>query len=267
VTDYSPHHEPFQYYRSTSNPKHLAPTSVAAIGQTDRANHQYDLSDFDAALAAHNLPAVSSLKAAEYQDGHAGYSDPIDEQHFVVDTIDKLERSEEWSSTAVVIAYDDSDGWYDHQLSPIVNGSTDPALDVPGRLPLQQGQLRRPPRHRPDLDPQVRGGQLAHRPDPRQLLRRKGWTPRQPARPPQATAGAGPAGTGRPRHQQPLTPTGTFPEPAVAPLRWYPPAGASGAPPSPRSSPPRGLSPVSGGNNCNRTDRAGCRPPEGDPAR
>jgi phospholipase C len=138
VTDYSPHHEPFQYYRSTSNPKHLAPTSVAAIGQTDRANHQYDLSDFDAALAAHNLPAVSFLKAAEYQDGRAGYSDPIDEQHFVVDTIDKLERSEEWISTAVVIAYDDSDGWYDHQLSPIVNGSTDPALDVPGRLPFSK---------------------------------------------------------------------------------------------------------------------------------
>ena len=27
---------------------------------------------------ADNLPAVSFLKAPEYQDGHAGYSDPID---------------------------------------------------------------------------------------------------------------------------------------------------------------------------------------------
>ncbi len=146
VVDYSPHHEPFQYYASTSNPKHLAPSSLAAIGQTDRANHQYDLSDFDAALAAHNLPAVSFLKAAEFQDGHAGYSDPIDEQHFLVDTINKLERSPEWSSTAVVIAYDDSDGWYDHQASPIVNGSTDPALDVPGlcgRKPAAGGALDR----------------------------------------------------------------------------------------------------------------------------
>ena len=31
------------------------------------------------------------------------------------------------SSTAVIIAYDDSDGWYDHQLGPIVNQSADRA--------------------------------------------------------------------------------------------------------------------------------------------
>ena len=28
-----------------------------------------------------------------------------------------------WRSTAIVITYDDSDGWYDHQMSPIVNSS------------------------------------------------------------------------------------------------------------------------------------------------
>jgi phospholipase C len=34
----------------------------------------------------------------------------------------------------VVIAYDDSDGWYDHQIGPIVNTSTGPqdALTAPG---------------------------------------------------------------------------------------------------------------------------------------
>ena len=80
VTDYIPHHEPFQYYTSTANPHHLPPSSVAMIGHTDQANHQYDLSDFWAAADAGNLPAVSFLKAAAYQDGHAGYSDPLDEQ-------------------------------------------------------------------------------------------------------------------------------------------------------------------------------------------
>ena len=128
--DYSPHHSPFEYYASTSNPHHLPPSSVAAIGHTDQANHNYDLTDFDAALAAKNLPAVSFLKAPEYQDGHAGYSDPIDEQHFLVNTINSLQKSPEWSSTAVVIAYDDSDGWYDHVVSPIKNASHDPAEDA-----------------------------------------------------------------------------------------------------------------------------------------
>ena len=32
-TDYSPHHEPFEYYASTANPMHLPPTSVAMVGQ------------------------------------------------------------------------------------------------------------------------------------------------------------------------------------------------------------------------------------------
>jgi phospholipase C len=129
VVDYSPHHNPFEYYKSTSNPKHLPPTSVAKIGHTDQANHQYDLTDFDTAVKAGNLPSVSFLKAGEYQDGHAGYSDPIDEQHFLVNTINQLQKSKDWASTAVVVAYDDSDGWYDHVTPPIVNGSTDPAND------------------------------------------------------------------------------------------------------------------------------------------
>jgi phospholipase C len=145
VVDYSPHHEPFQYYRSTANEKHLPPSSTAAIGQTDQANHQYDLADFDAALNAGNLPAVSFLKAPEYADGHAGYSDPLDEQAFVVDSINKLQRSPEWNSTAVVVAYDDSDGWYDHQASPIVNGSADPAEDqqLCGSKPARGGYADR----------------------------------------------------------------------------------------------------------------------------
>ena len=121
--DYSPHHNPFEYYKSTANPRHLPPTSEAAIGHTDQANHQYDLSAFSQTVKDGNMPAVSFLKAAEYQDGHPGYSDPIDEQHFIVNTVNQIEQSKYWKSTAIVITYDDSDGWYDHQASPIVNGS------------------------------------------------------------------------------------------------------------------------------------------------
>jgi phospholipase C len=125
--DYIPHHEPFQYYASTANPTHNRPASVAAIGTpadtgATTANHQYDIQDFTAALAAGNLPAVSILKAPGYQDAHAGYSDPLDEQTFVVNTINAIESSSFWPSTAIIIAYDDSDGWYDH-LSNLVNGS------------------------------------------------------------------------------------------------------------------------------------------------
>ncbi len=121
--DYIPHHQPFQYYASTANPLHVRPASIAEIGHKGPANHQYDILDFYAAVSAGNFPAVSYLKAPGFQDGHAGYSDPIDEQTFVVNTINFLQKSPEWQSTAVIIAYDDSDGWYDHVTSPLVNQS------------------------------------------------------------------------------------------------------------------------------------------------
>jgi hypothetical protein len=99
------------------------------IGQQDQANHQYDLTRFWQAADAGNLPAVSYLKAPKYQDGHASYSDPLDEQEFLVNTINHLESLPSWKSTAIVISYDDSDGWYDHAAPPTVNHSNTP-LDV-----------------------------------------------------------------------------------------------------------------------------------------
>ena len=148
--DYIPHHEPFQYYASTANPHHLPPASLAAIGtdtqtttggvpQFDTANHQYDSSDFDALVGAishgflspDHLPAVSFLKAPGYQDGHAGYSDPYDEQQFVVNEINALEHTPDWSHTAVVVAYDDSDGWYDHVFSGVHNASNTANVATP----------------------------------------------------------------------------------------------------------------------------------------
>ena len=132
TADYIPHHSFFNYYTSTANYKHTRPASVAEIGNAGPANHQYDLADFFTAAAAGRMPAVSFLKASAYQDGHAGYSDPLDEQTFLVETINYLESLPSWKFTAVVILYDDSDGWYDHQMGPIVNTSTGPADGLTG---------------------------------------------------------------------------------------------------------------------------------------
>ena len=130
-TAYNAHHEPFLYYASTSNPHHLAPTSTAAIGtDADQGNHNYDLIDFTAALTAHNLPAVTYLKATNEGDGHPGNSDPLSEQTFIVGVINAVMQSPEWSSTAIVIEWDDSDGWYDHAVGPIVNPSNAAGFDA-----------------------------------------------------------------------------------------------------------------------------------------
>jgi phospholipase C len=127
---YNNHYDPFQYYASTSNPHHLLPSSVAMIGQTDQANHQYDLSQFWNAAVYGTLPAVSFIKFPSLDTGHPNSSTALAEQQYLVDTINKLQLLPEWKDMAIMITYDDSDGWYDHVMPPIVSQSNDPANDA-----------------------------------------------------------------------------------------------------------------------------------------
>jgi phospholipase C len=137
TADYIPHHNWFQYYQSTSNPTHARPSSLQAVGHTlqpngetlDPANHEYDLEDFYGAVLAGNYPAVSYIKLPAYQDGHAGYSDPLDEQEGTVQLINFLQQQPDWDNTLVVITYDDSDGWYDHLYAKPTWASYDPTAD------------------------------------------------------------------------------------------------------------------------------------------
>jgi phospholipase C len=134
LNEYTPHWEPFQFNATTANPAHLPPSSESAIGRTDQANHQYDLSDFYETLKDGNMPSVSYLKATTAQSAHPGESDPLDEQQFVVNTVNQIEQSRYWPSTAIVITYDDSDGWYDH-VSPesagaLISGSDNSTIDT-----------------------------------------------------------------------------------------------------------------------------------------
>jgi cytochrome c peroxidase len=129
TADYIAHHSFFNYFASTANPAHTRPASISEIGNAGPANHEYDLQDFFDALKADHLPAVSFLKAIAAQDGHAGYSDPLLEQTFLVNTINTIMESRYWPNTAIIILYDDSDGWYDHQYTPPTNASFDPHRD------------------------------------------------------------------------------------------------------------------------------------------
>ena len=137
ITDYIPHHNWFQYYNSTANPTHARPSSVQSVGYTfqadgktlDPANHQYDMQDFFSAVKAGNFPAVSYLKAPAFQDAHAGYSNPLDEQAFIAQVVNFLQQQPEWKDTAVIVTYDDSDGWYDHAFATTTSPSFDGQAD------------------------------------------------------------------------------------------------------------------------------------------
>ena len=137
IVDYIPHHNWFQYYQSTANPTHARPSSLQAMGYSfesdgktaDPANHEYGLRDFYNAVKAGNFPAVSYIKMPAYQDGHAGYSDPLDEQTGNTTLVNFLEQQPDWNSTAIIITWDDSDGWYDHRFAATTNPSFNAQAD------------------------------------------------------------------------------------------------------------------------------------------
>jgi phospholipase C len=50
----------------------------------------------------------------------------------MVMNLGNLQQQPTWKSTAVIVTYDDSDGWYDHQMGPLANQSTGPADALTG---------------------------------------------------------------------------------------------------------------------------------------
>ena len=104
TSDYIPHHSFFGYWASTANPAHTRPKSISEIGNNGPANHEYDMNDFFDADQPRQLPGGQFLESAGLSGGHAGYSDPIDEQQFVVKVINFLQEAktpgttQPWSS-------------------------------------------------------------------------------------------------------------------------------------------------------------------------
>jgi len=130
IAQEDPHYTPFQYFASTLNPHHTPPSSVGAIGQSDQAMHQYAITDFWNAVANGNLPSVSFIKPPANETGHPSTSSPLLEQQFLVQTINQLQQSPYWKDMAIIITWDDSDGWYDHVMPPIVSQSNDSTTDA-----------------------------------------------------------------------------------------------------------------------------------------
>lgn len=147
IVDYS--FAPFEYFIDNANPTHARPSSLKMIGKQDAANHIYDSDDFISAVQSGNMPAVSFIKAPSYQDGHPGMSSVLEQQKFIVNMVNLIQSSAEWSSTAIVILWDDSDGLYDHQPGPIVRGSK---LDFNlFGLPVADGTICSQPKDKPVL--------------------------------------------------------------------------------------------------------------------
>ena len=132
VVDYIPHHNWFQYFQSTANPTHVRPGIDCSRSATDGdpANHEYDLQDFydarEGRQFSRRCPTSSRMPIRM-----ATPATPIrwTSRPATVALINFIEQQPDWKDTAIFIAWDDSDGWYDHAYAKPTHASFDAQAD------------------------------------------------------------------------------------------------------------------------------------------
>ena len=129
---YSAHHDPFQYFTSTADLNHTY-AMVPTFDSADSHQHQRDLSLLYDALGGTSvggtvpqLPAISWVKAPTQEDGHPKNSGPAQDDAFVGDLVNRVKNSPYWGHTAIIVAFDETGGWWDHVSPPALSGSFAP---------------------------------------------------------------------------------------------------------------------------------------------
>jgi acid phosphatase len=104
--NFQAHHQPFNYF------------AVYAPGTPARAEHLKDGDEFLKAIDAGTLPAVAFYKPQGNLNQHPGYANVQAGDDHAADLIAHLEASPQWSSTVVIVTYDENGGFWDHVPPP-----------------------------------------------------------------------------------------------------------------------------------------------------
>lgn len=115
------HHQPFVYYANY------------APGTRARIEHLKDKTDLIADLKG-NFPQVAFFKPVGSKNQHPGYSSILEADHEVKEVVEAIRSSAIWSSTAIIITYDEYGGFWDHVAPPEIDrwgpGTRIPAIIV-----------------------------------------------------------------------------------------------------------------------------------------
>ena len=125
------HHQPFVYFKNWGGT--AADGGVAGPGTVPNGkwavNHNLqDEEDFIAAATAGKLPAVSFVKPLF--DEHPNYTTETDSESNTVNLINDVVNGPQWSSTAIIITYDENGGFSDH-VPPPTTDKWGPGTRVP----------------------------------------------------------------------------------------------------------------------------------------
>jgi acid phosphatase len=100
------HHHPFNYF------------ARFAPGTPDRAQHLLDYTALVAAIDKGNVPQVVFYKPTGILNQHPGYADILSGDAHVAELVGKIKASPLWSSTAIIVTYDENGGFWDHVAPP-----------------------------------------------------------------------------------------------------------------------------------------------------
>jgi phospholipase C len=99
------HHQPFVYYAN------YAPDSQArAVHLKDKNKLFTDLKE--------GFPQIAFFKPVGSKNQHPGYSTVIEADNEIKEVVDAIRSSSIWSSTAIIITYDEYGGFWDHVAPP-----------------------------------------------------------------------------------------------------------------------------------------------------
>ena len=122
AANFQPHHQPFNYFAK------YAPGTAARIA------HLKDGEEFFEAIDYGVLEEVSFYKPGGRFNQHPGYTDVLSGDRHIAEVVRRIQVSTLWSSTVIIIAYDENGGFWDHVPPPAGDrfgpGSRVPAIII-----------------------------------------------------------------------------------------------------------------------------------------
>jgi phospholipase C len=114
---YVPQENPFQYFQTTANSGNV---------------QNFTMSGFSSMLSSGSLPAVMWVQPSPSHSMHPGQGNIANGIEWLDNFVQSVKSSGLWGSSAIIVLWDESGGWYDHVAPPKLSGS----LGLGARVPV-----------------------------------------------------------------------------------------------------------------------------------
>jgi len=114
---YVPQENAFQYFQSTANTANV---------------QNFTLADFQGVLSSGNLPSVMWVTASPGHSMRPGHGNIANGIEWLDSFVQSVKNSSEWPTSAMIVFWDESGGWYDHVPPPQLSNT----IGLGARMPV-----------------------------------------------------------------------------------------------------------------------------------